>query len=53
MKIVIFLLIIEGNNKIPVHPEVHLIERELKALHKNSSLSGINLYLYGLVLKEQ
>jgi tetratricopeptide (TPR) repeat protein len=44
---------VEGTNKVAVHPEVQTIERELKNLYNEGNLSGLNLYLYGLVLKEQ
>lgn len=30
-----------------------MLERELRGLYKKGSLSDINLYLYGLILKEQ
>ena len=44
---------VEGTNKPPSHCEIHNLERDLKKLHKDGHLKGINLYLYGLVLKEQ
>jgi hypothetical protein len=30
-----------------------MLERELKKLEKEGRLKGINLYVYGLVLREQ
>ena len=41
-------------NRAPIHCEIQLLEREFKKLYEKGRLtSGINLYLYGLVLKEQ
>jgi anaphase-promoting complex subunit 8 len=44
---------IEQNNKIPSHPEIQVLDRELKKLYQEKKLYGINLYLYGLILREQ
>jgi hypothetical protein len=30
-----------------------MLERELKNLYQDGKLKGINLYIYGLVLREQ
>ena len=43
----------EGTGKPPLHAEIHNLERDLKQLYSNKELNGINLYLYGLVLREQ
>lgn len=43
----------EGTNKPPQHSEIHNLERDLKKLYNSGHLHGINLYIYGLVLKEQ
>jgi len=42
----------EGNSKGSVNPELSLIQMELKNLHDKNQLNELNLYLYGLVLKE-
>jgi anaphase-promoting complex subunit 8 len=44
---------IEQSNKIPSHPEIQVLDRELKKLYQERKLYGINLYLYGLILREQ
>ncbi len=41
----------EGTGKPPQHAEIHNLERDLKQLYSSKQLSGINLYLYGLVLR--
>lgn len=43
----------DGSNKAACHPDIQLLERELKILYKDGKLRGVNLYIYGLVLKEQ
>lgn len=35
------------------HPEIQVLDRELKKLYQERRLNGINLYLYGMILKEQ
>ena len=52
-KMVIYPINIDGTNKAPIHPEIQMLERELKKLFMDNKLKGINLYIYGLVLKEQ
>ena len=49
----ILKLFADGTNKIPSHPDIQLLERDLKKLYHEGKLKGINLYIYGLVLKEQ
>lgn len=41
----------DGTNKPASHPDIHTLERELKKLYQDNKLAGINLYVYGLVLK--
>lgn len=43
---------VEGNSKSSVNPELSLIQMELEKLYVNNQLNELNLYLYGLVLKE-
>jgi len=38
---------------MPVHPEIQVLDRELRKLYTEKKLNGINLYLYGLILREQ
>jgi anaphase-promoting complex subunit 8 len=52
-KTVIFIIYVENSNKIRSHPEIQLLDRELKKLYQEKRLNGLNLYLYGLILKEQ
>lgn len=44
---------VDGTGKAPSHPDIQMLERELKKLEKEGRLKGINLYVYGLVLREQ
>lgn len=46
-------IILEGTGRPPQHAEIHNLERDLKQLYHSHDLHGINLYLYGLVLREQ
>ena len=50
---VIFNFNVDGTNKSPSHPEIQTLERDLKKLYSEGRLKGINLYIYGLVLKEK
>ena len=43
----------EGTNKPPQHSEIQNLQRDLGKLYSQNALRGINLYLYGLVLREQ
>lgn len=43
----------EQNAKTVVNPEISNIERDLEKLHSEGKLNELNMYLYGLVLKEQ
>jgi hypothetical protein len=53
MKMVSFCLFEDGTGKAPSHPDIQMLERELKNLYQDGKLKGINLYIYGLVLREQ
>lgn len=46
-------LYVEGTSVTPANPELQMLEREFRTLYKRGALSDINLYLYGLILKEQ
>lgn len=43
----------ENSNRTPTHPDIQLLDRELRKLHEERRLNGLNLYLYGLVLREK
>ena len=43
----------EAESKSIVNTELQAIERELEKFYKQNKLNEINLYLYGLVLKQQ
>lgn len=40
------------NAKTAQNPELKLLERELSKLFQENKLSQLNLYLYGLILKD-
>lgn len=40
------------NSKVATNPELKLLERELTRLYQSKQLTNLNLYLYGLVLKD-
>ena len=42
----------EENNKVGTNPEIVMIQRELEVLYKKGRLNELNLYLYGIVLRE-
>ena len=42
----------EENNKVGTNPEIVMIQRELEVLYKKGKLNELNLYLYGIVLRE-
>jgi anaphase-promoting complex subunit 8 len=47
------LVIVEGTQVMPTNPELQLLEKEFRRMYKDRTLRDINLYLYGLILKEQ
>jgi len=51
-KLILILVFKEGNSKSSVNPELSLIQMELGKLYESNQLNELNLYLYGLVLKE-
>ena len=42
-----------GGGRTALNPELGALERNLGQLYKDNKLDDVNLYLYGLVLKER